>query len=108
MQHNSQTNYRFRYRWNSYTENNEQSLRGQEPTQTDFFAHFQRASQTGYINDMKTKISRQMLLKVIIHKILVTLTIPLVDHVTDVFTSTHFFVRELIIHMLYLSLQIYL
>ena len=79
MQHNSQTNYGFRYRWNSYRENNRKSLRGEEPTPTDFFAHFQRASQTGFINDRKKKISRRMLLKVIIHKVLVTLTIPLVD-----------------------------
>ena len=38
MQHNSQTNYKFRYRWNNYKENNRKSLRGEKPMQADFFA----------------------------------------------------------------------
>ena len=102
MQHNGQTNVEFRYRWNNYKDNNGKSLRGEGLTQTYVFAHFQTASQSGFINDMKIRFINKMdpsdpsrRKDVVIHSVLVILTMPLVDdfaflQANGVFTSTYF------------------
>ena len=51
MQYNGQTNDEFRYRWNNYKDNNRKSLRGEDHKQAGFFAHFQTAGDSGFIND---------------------------------------------------------
>ena len=51
VQYNGQTKDEFRYRWNNYKDNNRKSLRGEDHKQADFFAHFQTAGDSGFIND---------------------------------------------------------
>ena len=51
MQYNGQTNDEFRYRRNNYRDNNGKSLKGEDHKQRDFFAHFQIADHSGFIND---------------------------------------------------------
>ena len=51
MQYNGQNNDEFRYRWNNYKDNNRKSLRGEDHKQAGFFAHFQTAGDSGFIND---------------------------------------------------------
>ena len=51
MQYNGQTNNEFRYRWSSYKDNNQKSLRGEDHKQAGFFAHFQTAGHNGFINN---------------------------------------------------------
>ena len=56
MQYNGQTNDEFRYRWNNYKDNNRKSLRGEDHKQAGFFAHFQTAGHSGFINDAKIRL----------------------------------------------------
>ena len=49
MQYNGQTNDEFRYRWNNYKDN-PKILRGEDHKQAGFFAHFQPAGHSGFIN----------------------------------------------------------
>ena len=51
IQHNGQTNNEFRYRRNNYKDNNQKNLRSEDHKQAGFFAHFQTAGQSGFIND---------------------------------------------------------
>ena len=51
MQYNGQTNNEFRCRRNNYKDNNQKNLRGEDHKQARFFAHFQTAGQSGFIND---------------------------------------------------------
>ena len=51
MQYNGQTNDEFRYRWNNYKDNNQKNLRGEDHKQASFFAHFQTAGHSSFIND---------------------------------------------------------
>ena len=51
MQYNGQTNDKFRYRWNNYKDNNRKSLRGEDDKLSGFFALFQTAGHSGFIND---------------------------------------------------------
>ena len=55
MQYNGQTNDEFRYRWNNYKDNNRKSLRGEDHKQAGFFAHFQTAGHSGFINDTEIR-----------------------------------------------------
>ena len=56
MQYNGQTNDEFRYRWNNYKDNNKKkSLRGEDHKQARFFAHFQTAGHSGFINDTEIR-----------------------------------------------------
>ena len=50
-----QTNDDFRYRWNNYKGNNGKSLRGEDHKQAGFFAHFQAAGHSGFINDTEIR-----------------------------------------------------
>ena len=52
MQYNGQTNDKFRYRWKG---NNWKSLRGEDHKQAGFFAHFQTAGHSGFINDTEIR-----------------------------------------------------
>ena len=59
MQYSSQTKDEFRYRWDSYKNNNWKSLRredqkkGEDHNQAGFFSHFQAAGHSGFINVTK-------------------------------------------------------
>ena len=55
MQYNGQINNQFRYRWNHYKNNNQKSLRDEDHKQAGFFAHFQTAGHSGFINDTKIR-----------------------------------------------------
>ena len=55
MQYNGQTNDEFRYRWNNYKDNNRKNLRGEDHKQAGFFAHFQTADHSGFINDTEIR-----------------------------------------------------
>ena len=55
MQYNSETNDEFRYRWNNYKDNNRKNLRGEDHKQAGFFAHFQTADHSGFINDTEIR-----------------------------------------------------
>ena len=55
MQYNNQTNDEFRYRENHYRDNNRKSVRGEDHKQVGFFAHFQTAGHSGFINDIEIK-----------------------------------------------------
>ena len=50
-----QYNGKFRYRWNNYKDINWKSLRGEDYKQAGFFAHFQTAGHSGFINDTKIR-----------------------------------------------------
>ena len=50
-QYTGQTVDEFRYRWNSYKDNNRKSLRGDEHKQAGFFAHFQSLDHNGFLED---------------------------------------------------------
>ena len=62
MQYNHQTNDEFRYRWNNYKDNNRKSVRDEEHKQAGFFAHFQTAGHSGFINDTDKILIRPMAL----------------------------------------------
>ena len=55
MQYNGQTNDEFRNRWNKYKNNSWKSLRGEDHKQAGFFAHFQTAGHSGFINDTEIR-----------------------------------------------------
>ena len=55
IQYNGQTNDEFRYRWNNYNDNNRKSLSGESHKQAGFFAHFQTAGLSGFINDIEIR-----------------------------------------------------
>ena len=55
MQYNVQINNQFRYRWNNYKDNNQKSLRDEDHKQAGFFAHFQTAGHSGFINDTEIR-----------------------------------------------------
>ena len=50
-----ETNDEFRYRWNNYKGSNRKSLRGEDHKQAGFFAHFQTAGHSGFINDTEIR-----------------------------------------------------
>ena len=52
-QYTGQTVDEFRYRWNSYKDNNKKSLMGDEHKQTGFFAHFQGLDHNGFLEDIE-------------------------------------------------------
>ena len=54
-QYDNQTNNGFRYRWGNYTDNNRKSLRGEDHKQPGFFAHFQTAGHSDFINDTEIR-----------------------------------------------------
>ena len=60
MQYNGQTNNGFRYKWNNYKDNNQKSLRGEDHKQAGFFAHFQTAGHSGFINDTAIRFTDKM------------------------------------------------
>ena len=47
--------YIFRYRWNNYKDNNRKSLRDEDHKMAGFFAHFQTAGHSGFINDTEIR-----------------------------------------------------
>ena len=47
----------FRYRQNNCTDDNWKSLRREDHNQADFFAHFQTAGHSGFINDTEIKFT---------------------------------------------------
>ena len=51
MQYNRQANDKFRYRLNNYNDNNQKSVRNEDQKQAGFFAHFQTAGYSDFIND---------------------------------------------------------
>ena len=53
--YNSQTNGEFRYRGNDHKDNNRKSLRVEYHKQVGFFAHFQTAGHSGFINDTQIR-----------------------------------------------------
>ena len=55
MQYNGQNSNEFRYRWNNYKDNNRKSLRVEDHKQADFFAHFQTAGHSGFIDDTEIR-----------------------------------------------------
>ena len=56
MKHIGQTNDEFRYRWNNYKHSNQNSLKREDQNQGDFFAHFETAGNSGFINDTEIRI----------------------------------------------------
>ena len=55
IQYNGQTNDKFRYRCNNYKDNNRKSVRGKVYKQAGFFAHFQTAGHSGFINESEIR-----------------------------------------------------
>ena len=55
MQYNGQTTDEFRYKWNNYKDNNRRSLRGEDRKKPGFFAHFQTAGHSGFVNYTKIR-----------------------------------------------------
>ena len=58
-QHIDQTVDEFRYRWNSYKDNNKKILRGHEHKQAGFFPHFQSLDHNGFLNDTEITLKKQ-------------------------------------------------
>ena len=55
MQYNGQTNDKFRYRWNNYKDSNQKSLGVEDHKQAGFFANFQTAGDSDFINGTEVR-----------------------------------------------------
>ena len=55
MQYKGQTNDEVRYRWDNYQDSNRKSLRGEDHKQVGYFAQFQIAGHSGFINDTEIR-----------------------------------------------------
>ena len=55
MQYNVQTNDEFRYWWNNYKDNNRKSVLDENHKQAGFFANFQTAGHSGFVNDTEIR-----------------------------------------------------
>ena len=55
MQYNVQTNDKFRHRSNNYKDSYCKSLKEEDLKQAGFFAHFQTAGYSGFVNDTEIR-----------------------------------------------------
>ena len=60
MQYIRQANDKFRYRFNNYNDNNQKSVRSEDQKQEGFFAHFQTAGYSDFINDSDIRFINEM------------------------------------------------
>ena len=69
MQYNGSTNKEFGYKWNNYEDKNRKSLRHEDHKQAVFFAKFQTAGHSGFINDTEIRFSVLRALIILTHTI---------------------------------------
>ena len=60
MQYIRQANDKFRYRFNNYNDKNQESVRSEDQKQEGFFAHFQTAGYSDFINDSDIRFINEM------------------------------------------------